>query len=74
MLGRLVGGEAGKRVSRDGLARLASVLRQLAGMPIYSEYLKHMRNSHPKADVLSEPEFYTEHLRCRYADGPTRCC
>jgi len=74
MLGRRVGGQAGKRVSREALARFASILRQVSGMPEYGEYLKHMRSSHPQAPVLSEEEFYNEYLRRRYAEGPSRCC
>ena len=74
MLGRRVSGTAGKRVSGEALASLASVLRQVCGMPRYSEYLKHMRSSHPQAPLLSEEKFYDEYLRSRYAEGPSRCC
>jgi uncharacterized short protein YbdD (DUF466 family) len=56
------------------LARLASILRQISGMPKYDEYVKHMHRSHPHTPVLSEKEFYDEYLDSRYADGPTRCC
>ena len=67
-------GKAGIGGSGEVLGRLASILRQVSGMPDYGEYLKHMRSSHPQARVLSEREFYNEHLHSRYADGPTRCC
>lgn len=62
------------RGSRQALARLACVIRQVSGMPRYSDYLSHMRGSHPQGPVLSEREYYDEHLRTRYADEPTRCC
>lgn len=74
MQGRRESGKAGKRGSGEALARLASILRQVCGMPRYSEYLKHMRSSHPQAPLLSEENFYDEHLRSRYAEGPSRCC
>jgi uncharacterized short protein YbdD (DUF466 family) len=74
MLGRWVGGEAGKGVGGEALVRLASILRQISGMPKYDEYVRHTRRSHPQTPVLSEKEFYDEYLDSRYADGPTRCC
>jgi uncharacterized short protein YbdD (DUF466 family) len=55
-------------------ARLATLIRQLAGMPDYEAYLAHRRRHHPGAPVLSERDFFREHLDARYADGPTRCC
>ncbi len=74
MLGRQGSGEAGRRGSREALARFARMLRQVSGMPRYSEYLSHMRGSHPQEPVLSEREYYAEYLRTRYGEGPTRCC
>jgi uncharacterized short protein YbdD (DUF466 family) len=74
MLDRRQGGEAGKRGSGKTLARLASIVRQVSGMPEYAEYLKHMHSAHPTAALLSEQEFYDEYLRSRYAEGPSRCC
>ena len=59
---------------RDRLARLAAVLRRLAGMPDYAAYLAHAHRCHPGHPVLSERDFFMEYLRARYADGPTRCC
>ncbi|HEX5632097.1 MAG TPA: YbdD/YjiX family protein [Gemmatimonadales bacterium] len=56
------------------LARIASVVRRLAGMPDYAGYVEHARRCHPERPVLSERDFFTEYLRARYADGPTRCC
>jgi uncharacterized short protein YbdD (DUF466 family) len=59
----------------DGpIARLASLLRRLAGMPDYAAYLDHARRCHPGAPVLSERDHFREYLRARYADGPSRCC
>ena len=74
MLGKHGGGEAGRRGSREALARFVSMLRRLSGMPRYPEYLSHMRGSHPQAPVLTEREYYAEYLRTRYGDSPTRCC
>ena len=74
MLGRRGSEEAGKRGCKEALARLACVIRQVSGMPGYSDYLSHMHGSHPKGPVLSEREYYDEYVRTRYGDGPTRCC
>jgi uncharacterized short protein YbdD (DUF466 family) len=56
------------------LGRLASVVRRLCGMPDYAAYVDHARRCHPDRPLLSERDFFTEYLRARYADGPTRCC
>ena len=56
------------------VSRLASTLRRLAGMPDYAVYVAHARRCHPDRPVLSERDHFTEYLRARYADGPTRCC
>ena len=68
------GWEAGKQGSREALTRFACMLRQVSGMPRYSDYLSHMRGSHPQGPVLSEREYFDEYVRTRYGDGPTRCC
>jgi len=74
MLGRRGSGEAGQRGSWGALARFACMLRQVSGMPRYSDYLSHIHGSQPHGPVLSEREYYEEYLRTRYGDGPTRCC
>ncbi|MCU0620689.1 MAG: YbdD/YjiX family protein [Gemmatimonadales bacterium] len=56
------------------LARVATLLRRVAGMPDYAAYLAHARAHHPDHPVLTERDFFREYLRARYADGPTRCC
>lgn len=56
------------------VARLACVLRQVAGMPDYPGYAEHLRRCHPEALVPSESAYYAVYLRNRYGDGPTRCC
>ena len=72
MLGRREA--AGQQGSGAVLARLASVLRQVSGMPDYMNYVKHVRHCHPDMPVLTQREHYTEYLNTRYRDGPTRCC
>ena len=74
MLGRRVGGYAGKRVGRSILARMRSALRSISGMPDYEAYIDHVHRCHPERPVLSEREYYDQYVRSRYADGPTRCC
>jgi uncharacterized short protein YbdD (DUF466 family) len=64
------------RVSRESTLfhGLARAVRGIAGMPDYQAYLEHQRHCHPGQPLLSEREFFAEYLRCRYADGPNRCC
>ncbi len=56
------------------LERLLRVVRRVSGMPDYPAYVEHLRRCHPEQPVPSPREFYEDHLRARYADGPTRCC
>ena len=56
------------------LHQLASAVRSIAGMPDYHAYVEHQRHCHPERPLLGEREFFAEHLRARYADGPNRCC
>lgn len=58
----------------DWRRRLASAIRQVAGMPDYAAYVEHLRRCHPERPVLTERRFYEEYVRARYGDGPTRCC
>jgi uncharacterized short protein YbdD (DUF466 family) len=60
--------------SRTGRQRLLRMLRQLAGMPDYAAQVEHLRRCHPEQPVPSEAEFYSDFVRTRYGDGPTRCC
>lgn len=74
MLGRGVGGEAGRRVGGGALSRITSAVRRIAGMPDYEAHVDHMRRCHPEQPIPSEREHYMEFVRSRYEDGPTRCC
>ena len=65
---------AGQRGSGAVLARLATVVRRISGMPDYGAYMEHVRRCHPDTPILSEREYYAEYVNRRYADGPTRCC
>lgn len=51
-----------------------AAVRRIAGMPDYEAYVTHLRARHPDRPIPTEREFFTEYLRARYADGPTRCC
>jgi uncharacterized short protein YbdD (DUF466 family) len=50
------------------------VVRRVAGMPDYADFVEHTRRCHPERAVPDEREFYEEYLRTRYEGGPTRCC
>ena len=56
------------------VARIGSFLRRIAGMPDYKAYVEHFRCTHPERAVPTQREFYDQYVRCRYGDGPTRCC
>ena len=74
--GRVPSGRMGSGAVGGGavLAWLASVIRQVSGMPDYKGYAEHVRRFHPGTRVLTEQEYYAEYLHRRYGDGPTRCC
>jgi uncharacterized short protein YbdD (DUF466 family) len=50
------------------------LIRQLAGMPDYELYLKHLREFHPEQRIPTEREYFEEYLRTHYQPGRTRCC
>ncbi len=72
MLGRR--GAAGQRGSRAVLARLATMVRKISGMPDYRAYIEHVRRCHPETPAMTEREYYAEYVNRRYAEGPSRCC
>ena len=72
MLGRPSGGARGPY--RRVLPKMFAALRKVAGMPDYQAYVEHLRCTHPERAVPTQREFYDEYVRCRYGDGPTRCC
>ncbi len=67
-------GAAGQRGSRAVLARLATMVRRISGMPDYRAYIEHARRCHPDAPIMTERDYYAEYVNKRYADGPSRCC
>jgi uncharacterized short protein YbdD (DUF466 family) len=59
---------------RSVVPSFLSFLRRVAGMPDYSAYTEHLRRFHPERPLPSERDYFSEYLRSRYGDGPTRCC
>ena len=55
-------------------ARLAAVLRAVAGVPDYRRYLAHMRTAHPGDRVMTETEFNLARMGDRYDRVGSRCC
>jgi uncharacterized short protein YbdD (DUF466 family) len=53
---------------------LVSAVRRISGMPDYEAYLEHLRLCHPGHPTPSEGEYFSDYLRSRYGEGPTRCC
>jgi uncharacterized short protein YbdD (DUF466 family) len=51
-------------------------MRLMVGMPEYSTYLTHMKNSHPEQSVMSYEEFFRERQEARYGGKGKigRCC
>lgn len=56
------------------LSTLSHRLRQVAGMPDYAAYLRHLAERHPGQEPMTEAAFFTDYLERRYANGPNRCC
>jgi uncharacterized short protein YbdD (DUF466 family) len=46
----------------------------VCGMPDYHGYLAHMRERHSGSAVLSEREYFEQHMQVRYGSGVSRCC
>jgi uncharacterized short protein YbdD (DUF466 family) len=63
-----------------GIARAARYvgqsLRLMVGVPPYSTYVTHMKNTHPDQPVMSYQEFFRERQEARYGGNGkvTRCC
>jgi uncharacterized short protein YbdD (DUF466 family) len=53
---------------------LISAVRRISGMPDYEAYLEHLRRCHPDHPTPSQADYFTDYLRNRYGEGPTRCC
>ena len=56
------------------LARVAAVLRTVAGAPDYERYVAHMRTRHPGTAPLSAGDFLAERQRERFEKPGGRCC
>jgi len=56
------------------VAKFLGTLRRVAGMPDYDAHVDHLRRCHPEIPIPNEREFYSDFVRARYGDGPTRCC
>jgi uncharacterized short protein YbdD (DUF466 family) len=65
-----------KQIGRLGpaLARIAAVLRQVAGAPDYERYVAHVRVCQPGTEPLGWDEFYRARLADRYNKPGARCC
>jgi uncharacterized short protein YbdD (DUF466 family) len=55
---------------------LAQGLRLMIGVPDYDTYVRHMRESHPGAPVMSYETFFRERQEARYGGRGRigRCC
>jgi uncharacterized short protein YbdD (DUF466 family) len=58
----------------DWWAETLATLKRVCGMPDYQGYLAHMREKHGGCAVLSEPEYFEQHMQVRYGNGVSRCC
>jgi uncharacterized short protein YbdD (DUF466 family) len=56
------------------LARIAAVLRAIAGVPDYERYRAHMRRYHPGSPLLSAAELFTLRERDRFERPGGKCC
>jgi uncharacterized short protein YbdD (DUF466 family) len=56
------------------LARAASVVRRVIGVPDYDGYLAHMRQCHPDVTPMSREQFLRTQLEARFEKPGARCC
>ena len=59
---------------RDGVRRIAAVVRRVIGAPDYERYLAHVAACHPGAAPMTREEFERSRLEDRYSRPGTRCC
>ena len=67
-------GSAGQRGSGAVLARVATMVRRISGMPDYRAYMEHVRRCYPDTPIMTEREYYAEYINRRYGEGSSRCC
>lgn len=69
-------GEAMLDKITTGMRYVGQSVRLMVGMPEYSTYVAHMKNSHPDQPVMSYPEFFRERQEARYGGNGkiSRCC
>lgn len=60
----------------QALRHVSQSMRLMVGMPEYSTYVEHMRNTHPDRPVMSYPQFFRERQESRYGGNGkiSRCC
>nr|WP_177166069.1 YbdD/YjiX family protein [Nitrosomonas sp. Nm58] len=58
------------------ICHIVQCARLMVGMPEYSTYVEHIKNSHPDQPIMSYQEFFCERQESRYgANGKiSRCC
>ncbi len=58
------------------LRQFSQSMRLMVGVPEYSTYVDHMRNTHPDQPIMSHTEFFRERQEARYGGNGkiSRCC
>lgn len=59
---------------KRGLGLAKQSLRLMVGVPEYSIYTAHMRDTHPDQAVMDYQEFFRERQAARYGGKVGRCC
>ena len=60
----------------QAIRQLSQSLRLMVGVPEYSTYVDHMRDTHPDQPVMTYAEFFRERQEARYGGKGrlSRCC
>jgi len=58
----------------EAVSSVARAMRAVLGVPDYSRYVAHMRESHPSLRVMTRDEFYRERFEARYSKPGAKCC
>jgi uncharacterized short protein YbdD (DUF466 family) len=56
------------------MSSIARGLRAVLGVPDYSKYVEHMRDSHPGCAAMTRDEFYRDRFNARYSKPGAKCC
>ena len=56
------------------MSGIARGMRAVLGVPDYTKYVQHMKQSHPDCRIMTRDEFYRERFDAKYSKPGAKCC